>query len=81
MDATENTHKKAYSMRWTHVLLIVSLTILITITGTYWILKTYFFTSAFTPVTLNVFYTCRKRLPKSRIDTKFTDKIDIFQVS
>lgn len=53
MDATENTHKKAYSMRWTHVLLIVSLTILITITGTYWILKTYFFTSAFTPVTLN----------------------------
>lgn len=40
-------------MHWTHVLLIILLTIVITITCTYWILKTYIFTTAFTPVALN----------------------------
>lgn len=40
-------------MHWTHVLLIVLLTIVITIAGTYWILKTYIFTTSFTPVVLN----------------------------
>lgn len=40
-------------MHWTHVLLIVLLTIVVTIAGTYWILKTYIFASAFTPVSLS----------------------------
>ena len=40
-------------MHWTHVLLIVLLTILVTIAGTYWALKTYIFASDFTPVTLS----------------------------
>ena len=40
-------------MHWTQVLLIILLTIIITIAGTYWVLKTYVFTTAFTPVTLS----------------------------
>jgi plasmid maintenance system antidote protein VapI len=40
-------------MHWTHLLLIVFLTIVVTIAGTYWVLKTYIFTTAFTPVSLN----------------------------
>jgi len=40
-------------MHWTHVLLIVLLTIIVTIAGTYWTLKTYIFTTSFTPVALN----------------------------
>ena len=40
-------------MHWTHVLLIVLLTIVVTIAGTYWTLKTYIFTTSFTPVALN----------------------------
>lgn len=40
-------------MDWTNILLIVLLTAIVTIAGTYWVLKTYFFAGAFTPVTLN----------------------------
>lgn len=40
-------------MHWTHVLLIVFFTILVTIAGTYWVLKTYIFATDFTPVTLS----------------------------
>lgn len=40
-------------MHWTHVILIVLLTILVTIAGTYWALKTYIFATDFTPVTLS----------------------------
>jgi len=40
-------------MEWSQVLLIIVATILITIAGTYWVLKTYVFTSSFTPVALN----------------------------
>lgn len=40
-------------MHWTHVLLIVLLTIVVSIAGTYWILKTYIFTTSFMPVVLN----------------------------
>ncbi|MCP5276286.1 MAG: arginine N-succinyltransferase [Burkholderiales bacterium] len=40
-------------MHWTHVILIVLLTILVTVAGTYWALKTYIFASDFTPVTLS----------------------------
>ncbi len=40
-------------MHWTHVLLIVLITIVVTITGTYWILKNYIFTTSFTPISLN----------------------------
>ncbi len=40
-------------MHWTHVLLIILLTIVITIAGTYWILKNYVFTTSFTPIALN----------------------------
>ncbi|HRQ05533.1 MAG TPA: arginine N-succinyltransferase [Nitrosomonas halophila] len=40
-------------MHWTHVLLIVLLTIAVTVAGTYWVLTTYIFVSSFKPVTLN----------------------------
>ncbi|WP_348225684.1 hypothetical protein [Nitrosomonas sp. Is79A3] len=40
-------------MHWTHILLIVISTIVITMAGTYWVLKTYIFTTAFTPVVLD----------------------------
>ncbi|MFO7580068.1 arginine N-succinyltransferase [Nitrosomonas halophila] len=40
-------------MHWTHVLLIVLLTIVVTVAGTYWVLTTYIFVSSFKPVTLN----------------------------
>jgi len=40
-------------MHWTHILLIVFITIVITIAGTYWVLTTYFFSTGFTPVTLS----------------------------
>lgn len=40
-------------MHWTHVLLIVLFTIVATIAGTYWVLKTYIFATAFTPVSLS----------------------------
>jgi hypothetical protein len=53
MNSTENPRKRVSPMHWTHVLLIVLLTMVVTIAGTYWILKTYFFTSSFTPVALN----------------------------
>lgn len=52
MDSTENTGKKA-SMHWTHILLIVLITVIVTAVGTYWVLKTYIFVSSFKPVTLN----------------------------
>ena len=53
MNTTENIDKKTTHMRWSHVLLIILLTILVTIAGTYWALKTYLFATAFTPVSLN----------------------------
>lgn len=40
-------------MNWIHILLIVLLTIVVTTAGTYWVLKTYIFTTAFTPVSLS----------------------------
>jgi len=40
-------------MHWTRTLLIILVTIVVTIAGTYWVLKTYLFTTAFTPVALN----------------------------
>jgi len=53
MNSTENIYQKTSTMHWTHVLLIVIFTIAITIAGTYWILKTYIFTTVFTPVVLD----------------------------
>ncbi|WP_317534691.1 arginine N-succinyltransferase [Nitrosomonas sp. Is37] len=53
MNSTENTDRKTAHMHWSQVLLIVLLTIVITIAGTYWVLKTYIFATAFTPVVLN----------------------------
>lgn len=53
MQSFESTEKKSSKMEWSQVLLIVISTILITIAGTYWILKTYVFTTSFTPVELN----------------------------
>lgn len=40
-------------MHWGQVLLIVLLTMVVTIAGTYWVLKTYIFATAFTPVVLS----------------------------
>ncbi len=54
MNSIEDTGKKAsHTMHWTHVLLIVLFTAVVTIVGTYWVLKTYVFASSFKPVTLN----------------------------
>src|SRR5687768_353904 len=52
MNPTENAYKETSHMHWTHILLIVIFTIVITIAGTYWVLKTYIFTTSFTPVVL-----------------------------
>jgi len=40
-------------MNWSQIFMIVLLTMLITIGGTYWVLKTYIFATSFTPVALN----------------------------
>jgi plasmid maintenance system antidote protein VapI len=53
MNPTENSFKKTTHMQWTHVLLIILLTIVVTIAGTYWVLKTYIFATEFTPVSLS----------------------------
>ena len=53
MNSTENISHKNSTMHWTHVLLIVIFTIVIAIAGTYWVLKTYIFTTTFTPVVLD----------------------------
>ena len=50
MNPTENAYKKTSHMHWTHILLIVIFTIVITIAGTYWVLKTYIFTTLKRPV-------------------------------
>jgi len=52
MNPTENACKKTSHMHWTHILLIVIFTMVITIGGTYWVLKTYIFTTSFTPIVL-----------------------------
>lgn len=53
MQLSEPTEKKSSKMEWSQVLLIVISTILITVAGTYWVLKTYVFTTSFTPVALS----------------------------
>lgn len=53
MNSTENAYIRTSHMHWTHILLIVIFTMVITMAGTYWILKTYIFTTAFTPVILD----------------------------
>ena len=53
MQSSESTDKKSSKMEWSQVLLIIISTILITIAGTYWVLKTYVFTTSFTPVELS----------------------------
>ncbi len=53
MQSSESTEKKSSKMEWSQVLLIIISTILITIAGTYWVLKTYVFTTSFTPVELS----------------------------
>lgn len=52
MNPTENLDKGT-GMHWSHVLLIVLATMVLTVAGTYWVLKTYIFVSSFEPVELN----------------------------
>ncbi|MDT8363694.1 MAG: arginine N-succinyltransferase [Nitrosomonas sp.] len=52
MDSANNPDKTS-AMHWTQLLLIVLLTIAVTMAGTYWLLKTYYFSPAFKPVALN----------------------------
>ncbi len=40
-------------MHWTRILFIIITTVVITLAGTYWVLKTNLFTTTFTPVALN----------------------------
>ena len=40
-------------MNWSQIFMIVLFTMLITIGGTYWVLKTYIFATSFTPVEVN----------------------------
>lgn len=44
---------KRTAMHWSHVLLIVLATMVLTVVGTYWVLKTYIFVSSFEPVELS----------------------------
>jgi hypothetical protein len=52
MNPTENLDK-GIGLRWSHILLIILATVLLTVAGTYWVLKTYLFASSFAPVQLN----------------------------
>ncbi len=45
--------KKTPAMHWTQLLLIILFTIVVTMGGTYWFLKTYYFSTSFKPVALN----------------------------
>jgi hypothetical protein len=66
----DDTHKRG-SLRWTHVLLLMLVMMLITIGVTVWIVKSYLFPSEFTPVTLSA--------KEERIlDTKL-EKLESFQ--
>ncbi|HHH43936.1 MAG TPA: arginine N-succinyltransferase [Gammaproteobacteria bacterium] len=51
---TDTEQTTSGGMRWPQVLLIVLVTILLTIGGTWWALKTYLFASEFKPVELSV---------------------------
>jgi len=48
-----NDLEKKSAMHWSQLLLIVLFTIIVTMAGTYWFLKTYYFSSSFKPVALN----------------------------
>lgn len=52
MNSTENMNKGS-GMHWSHVLLIILATMVLTMAGTYWALKTYIFVSSFEPVELS----------------------------
>ncbi|WP_347887869.1 arginine N-succinyltransferase [Nitrosomonas europaea] len=52
MNSTGNTSNNA-RLHWSHVLLIVLATIVLTVAGTYWVLTTYVFVSSFEPVVLS----------------------------
>lgn len=52
MNPTENLDK-GIGLRWSHILLIILATVLLTVAGTYWVLKTYLFASSFAPVQLS----------------------------
>ncbi len=52
MNSTGNTSNNAH-LHWSHVLLIVLATIVLTVAGTYWVLTTYVFVSSFEPVVLS----------------------------
>jgi len=45
--------ERKFAMHWSQLLLIVFFTIVVTMGGTYWFLKTYYFSSSFKPVALN----------------------------
>lgn len=50
-----NNHlERKSAMHWSQLLLIVLFTIVVTMGGTYWFLKTYYFSPSFKPVALNV---------------------------
>lgn len=53
MDSIDSNLKKAPAMHWTQLLLIILLTMAVTMGGTYWFLKTYYFSPSFKPVALN----------------------------
>jgi len=52
MNSTGNTSNNAH-LSWSHVLLIVLATSVLTVAGTYWVLTTYVFVSSFEPVVLS----------------------------
>ncbi|MFZ1713370.1 MAG: arginine N-succinyltransferase [Nitrosomonas sp.] len=53
MDSMNSNLDKKTTMHWSQLLLIVLLTIMFTMGGTYWFLKTYYFSPSFKPVTLD----------------------------
>ncbi len=70
-ETVENDKQTRSGLRWTHVLLIVLVAMLVTIGITVWIVTSYLFPSEFTPVTLSV--------KEERILDSKLEKLESFQ--
>lgn len=70
-DALEYDKQKPRGMRWTHVLLVMLIMMMITIGITVWVVKSYIFPSEFTPVSLSI--------KEKRVLDEKLEKIDSLQ--
>jgi len=70
-NALEQENQKPTGMRWTHVLLVMLIMMVITIGITVWVVKSYIFPSEFTPVTLS--------MKEKRVLDEKLERLDSFQ--